>query len=243
MATRSAKNGFTLAELLVASMLLSIVMTAVYTLLFTTLGAWRVVNSSFNTHAQARNVMTMIARELENVAARADFLFEGGRDSLTMFVVSEPMNVEDSEGRHLMRVRYRFNRSKGVLEREEALVETALPNRPAFGEEVKRDRIKTDDRKKFILARGVEAFKIRYLWIPKQIRKNAEQPPQPVDKIFVTRHKDNTGFPQAIEVTLKVRNPQDRRDEGVEFQAILPIHAPNFRYTEKQLEERLRGLT
>jgi len=243
MARPSRDSGFTLAELLVASMLLSIVMTAVYTLLYTTLGAWRVVNTSFNEHAQARNVMTIIQRELENVAARADFLFEGDRDELTMFVISEPMNVEESEGRHLMRVRYRFNRSRGELEREEALVETALPNRPPFGQEVERDRVKLEDREDFVLARGVRSFRLRYIWVPLQIRQDANQPLPPVEPVFVTRHKENTGFPQAIEVTLSISNPEDRRSEGMEFKSILPIHAPNQRYTEKALEERLRGLT
>ncbi|MBI1318021.1 MAG: prepilin-type N-terminal cleavage/methylation domain-containing protein [Candidatus Hydrogenedens sp.] len=238
MSPRSRNSGFTLAELLVASMLLSIVMSAVYTMLFTTLGASRSIDPKFDAHQQARAFMTVIQREVENMAARAEHLFEGDRDSVAMFVISEPMNVEDAEGRRLMRVRYRFNRSRGEIEREEALVETALPNRPPAGEKVEQERIKLSDREDFVVASNVSDFKVRYVWSPIPRITDAKVPPPSPELVYTTRHKEGLGLPQAIEVTLEFEDPDDR-DHTITFQSLLPIHAPNVRYYLEGLNDRL----
>lgn len=42
------RSGFTLVELLVASLLMSIVMAGVYTLFYSTIGTWRAVDSGYD---------------------------------------------------------------------------------------------------------------------------------------------------------------------------------------------------
>jgi len=235
---RSCNSGFTLAELLIASLLLSLVMTAVYTMMFSTLGAWRSIDGAFDAHQQARSFMTLFQREVENATARAEHLMEGDDNSMTLFVISEPMNVGEAEGRRLMRVRYSFNRTKGEIIREEALVETALPNRPPAGQKVDQKRVKLSDREDFVMARNVRDFELRYVWSPIPKITNADVPPPPAELVYAERHSEDLGLPQAIEVKLSLEDP-DNRDNTIDFQTLIPVRAPNTRYFLEMLRERL----
>ena len=116
------EKGFTLAELMVATMLMSIVMTAVYTLFHSAIGSWRAVEQDFDPYQDARNAVTVLQREVHNLVWQAGHLFEGRNDEFTMFIATEPMNVEESEGRHLMRVRYYYNQGRKELIREAEVI-------------------------------------------------------------------------------------------------------------------------
>jgi copper chaperone CopZ len=52
------------------------------------------------------------------------------------------------------------------LEREEALVETALPKVPPANREIDRSRVKVTKKKKVTLVEDVRKFEIAYIWVP-----------------------------------------------------------------------------
>ncbi len=242
IAIRHARNrGFTLVELLIASMLLSIVMTAVYTLFHSAIGSWRAVEQDFDAYQDARNLITIFQREMNNILPRAGHLFEGEKDEVTMFIVAEPMNVEEAEGRHLLRVRYRYQRSQKKLIREEALVDMALPKQPRFGEELDRERIKLRKKEKFTIATDLVDFQIRYLWTPRPAVRDEDIPPEPVTPYKVNKHRQGWGLPQGIEIKFVIQDP-DEKSKRFEWVSTMPMRAPNAMLDNKMLEERLQGL-
>jgi hypothetical protein len=90
----------------------------------------RQLDRPFSVQQESRLALTLLQRDIESASIRAEHLFEGDRDGLTLFTVTEPMNVEEGAGARLMRVRYRYRRAQHELVREEAMVQAALPNRP-----------------------------------------------------------------------------------------------------------------
>ena len=232
--TRKRNHGFTLAELLVASILMSIVMTAVYTLFHSAVGSWRAVEAEFDMYQDARNALTIFNRELDNLVWQAGHLFEGEDDEITMFIAAEPMDVEESEGRHLIRVRYYYNRAKKALMREEALVKTALPKRPPRGRELDRTRIKLSKEEKFLVASNVAEFKVRYIWTPLPLFRDPKMPPKPTEFITVDRHKERWGLPQGIEIRLVVSDPEDQ-SKRLAVSLKMPIRTLSFLQPKRNL--------
>lgn len=239
--------GFTLAELLVAVTLITLVMTAVYTLFN---GAVRVLQGVdiesggqvFEANREARNFFALFEHELANLERSAAHLLEGDSDELTMFVVSEPMQVEKYTGRHLMRVRYRFNRSGGKILREEALAEMSLPARPPRGRELDRARVKVKHEEEFEVVSGVKNLEIRYVWMPRPKGRPHDQPPAWVTPLRVPEHRERWGLPQGVEVTLVLENP--RRPEEVEaVTALFPIYTPGYLMSIEELNRLFQGET
>lgn len=233
------RRGFTLVEMLVATTLLAIAMSSVYALLYSTMDAWRLMERGFNPSEHARHAFNILRRDIHSVNIRAEHLFEGADDGFTLFVVEEPMNVEDGEGRRLMRVRYRYRPGQDDVVREEAKVETALPNRPPQGKKVDPQRVRLSDRKDFIIARNVSAFETRYLWAPLPEVRDATLPPPPVDLIETQRHPENLGLPMAIEVSLVIKDPET--DAEQEFRSTIPFPLRRERFPEEALRRMLDG--
>lgn len=231
MRTRRARTtgqeGFTLAELLVASVLLSVVMATVYSVFFAVLVPWRAVEHDYDAYRASRNAMALIEREFANLVPDAAHLFTGEEEELTIFAVTEPMDVEKSEGRHLMRVRYQFKKSSGELEREEALVTTPLPKLPpGKDQEVDKTRVKVKQKREFVIASNVEDFAIRYVWLPAPQQRKPEIPPTPIQPMYASRHKEKWGYPQGVEITLTLRDPEKK--DGVQiFKKLIPMGVPN----------------
>lgn len=235
---RNKNAGFTLAELLVATILLSIVMTAIYTLFFTTIGAWRAVEEDYDVYQEGRNAMTLFGREWDNMVTRAGHLMEGEDDEITMYVVTEPMEIDEDRGRRMMQVRYRYKRASEELIREERMVETALPNQPQPGEELDRTRIQLGPREEFVVAKHVRDFKLAYLWLPVKENPDPKTPPEHIDPMPVDKHRERWGYPQGIELTMKLENPKDR-DKDLEIHCEMPTRGMSVYRTRKQLEEML----
>ncbi len=231
----TARAGFTLAELLVATMLLSIVMTAVYVLFNSSLRVWRTVESGFDAHLEARAFMSIFSHEYGNLVGRADHLFEGKDDTITMYVVAQPENFEEGQSRRLMRVEYTYNRGKNEVVREEAFVESALPGRSSDSQPVKRDRIKLSKKYRTVLANNVTYFKIRYIWVPLRENWDIKMPPEPEPPMYMKRHQQRWGLPQAVEITLEVTNPKDENDKYT-VTSTFPMRAQNTRFTRQVLE-------
>ena len=210
---RRLRRGFTLAELLVATTLLSIVMSSVYFLFNTSLRAWRTVETGFDAHLEARAFMSIFSHEYGNLVERANHLFEGKDDTITMFVVAQPENLEAGQSRRLMRVEYSYNRGKNEVTREEAFVESGLPPRPTEDREIKQEHMKLGKKHRSVLVNNATAFKIRYVWVPLHENWDRKTPPEPVPPIYMDVHKQRWGFPQAVEITLEVTNPKDPADK------------------------------
>lgn len=241
------KSGFTLVELLIAVTLLSIVMSAVYTLFHGTVRVLQGVDRqsegvNFDLYRESRNALTLFEHELDNVEARAAHLIEGQDDEVTLFVLAEPMQIEDFEGRHLMRVRYRHNRSRKTLIREEALVETALPKKPPQGRELDRERIKLRQRESFTVAHNIRDFKLTYVWIPLPRSRPHGTAPQWEEPIRVSKNKERWGLPQAIEIEMEIEDPNRRGKRDI-IKTTIPVRAPNIRRTRAYLERELGSST
>jgi prepilin-type N-terminal cleavage/methylation domain-containing protein len=238
MRPRGCRAGFTLAELIVATMLLSVVMTAVYTLFHSTIGTWRAVEEEYDTYQKTRTAMTQFQGDWNSLVARAAHLFEGEKDEITMFVIAEPMEMEDSEGPQLMRVRYFHRPGARELVREERRVQTALPMAPPHGQELDRERIRLGTRKTAVVATDVQDFTVRYVWVPGVLKPGDFSPPPIEEPIKVTRHRERWGYPQGVELEIKLRDPKDRRNI-VTLTCMQPTRAHNFRFPRKILEEKL----
>lgn len=238
---RAKNSGFTLAELLVATVLLSIVMTSVYTLCNSVLSAWRAVEEDYDAYQDSRIAVTIMQRELNSLLSAADFLFEGSNDEFTTFLVQQPMNVEETEGRHLLRVRYYRDSHKNELIREEALVVKPLPQNPRE-DELTGGRLRVKSKKDFVIATGVQQFRVRYLWMPLQDSRDGREAPTPQEPIIVERHekKWHLGMPNAIEVTMRFKDPKRSRREEFVIKTTIPIPTQGSQLTRKELLFRLK---
>lgn len=230
------RAGFTLVELLVATALLSIVMSSVYTLTHASLRTWNLAEGGTDLYLEARNAVTLFSMEYNNMVGRASHLFEGDDKEIVMFVLAQPMDLEQGEGRRLMRVIYSYNRNKNTLEREEALVETALPKRPTGTEEIDRSRVKLAREYKSVIADNVVDFKLTYMWVPLPQDQLPDEPPVKIPPVYSDRHRPLWGLPQGVELRLKLRNP-DEEEQEYEIKVTLPTRAPTIRMRNEQLEE------
>jgi len=235
------RAGFTLIELLVATTLLSIVMSAVYTLTHASLRSWSYAESGFDPYREARSAFTLFSHEYNNMAGRAGHLFEGDDRQITMFVIAQPMDLDEGEGRRLMRVIYRYNRNKRTLEREEALVETALPKQPPDPKEFDRSRVKVAREYKTTVAENVTDLKITYIWVPAPddiSNPNDEEPPVPVPAVYMERHDPLWGLPQGVQLAITLRDPDDDEKEYT-LEATFPSRANAFRMPRESLEKMI----
>ncbi len=236
----SSRRGFTLMELLVSVTLLSIVMASVYSLINSALGTWRTVEGGFDMQFEARSFITLFSHEYNNIVGRAAHLFEGDSNTIVMFVIAQPMDLEQGEGPRLMRVEYSYNRSKRNIEREEALVEAALPLPETEGQPMDPGRIKLSRPYKVTVANNVTHFGIQYVWAPVPVITVPEEPPIPEPLIYLDRHKDKQSLPQAVEITFELADPDDK-EKTYPMIVTLPMRAPTMRLPRHHLEESLNG--
>lgn len=237
MVLKRSCRGFTLMELLVAVTMLSLAMTALYGVLYSTIAASRQLDQGYNPSQAARLALTMMQRDIESVSLRAEHLMEGDRDGLTLFSVIEPMNVEEGLGSRLMRVRYRYRRAQHELVREEAMVTAALPNRPPPDKKVNPEHVELGNKEDFLIARDIEDFELRYIWSPAPVIVDTKSPPPPVETIVKERHKENWGLPTGIEIRLTLKSPED--DSEQEFRQVIAFPLRKERLPVKALEKLL----
>lgn len=234
MKSRATSAGFTLAELLVATTLITIVMAAVYTSMTNSLRAWQIAESDMTVYQSARTAMDIVTRELQCVVPGAGFLMEGDNHELTFIAVVPPLEVEDGEGPRVMQVQYRLGGrgSKRTLIREERVVESALPTMPVGEDDVDRGRLKLGTERSFDLATGIDDFEISYYWLPPTNEwppRNPEEPPVPLELIVEHEHREKWGLPQGIRLTLKMRDP-DRDNETLDFTTFVTFRGPTAQY-------------
>lgn len=236
-------SGFTLAEMLVAATLLSIVMTAVYVLFHSAAGTWRLAESGFDAPRDTRFFLEQFQRECANTLTQAEYLCEGDDNRVTLFVLAEPLDVSQGEGRRLMRVEYVWNRNRGRLTRQEDYVVSAIPMMPATERDRRRvKRLKLDRGRRDVLLEGVTRFNLRYVWFPVPEIRSIAEPPPPEPPMFLDRLEQYWELPDAIEVSLRVEPPaeKDRAEEpAFELTTLVPIRAPRKLLTRAMLVRKL----
>lgn len=226
--------GFTLAELLVATTLLAIVMTAVYTAFGSTLRAWRLGEANLHTFQDARTALSIMSRELNCALGGAEHLFQGKDDEFEFFTVSPPMNVAKGEGARVLWVKYRYNRTGKSLVRQEAIVEKPLPLRPPEGEKVDEGRIKLGRKHKYDLASdSVLGFKVKYYWIP-PVERKPDAPPEWIEPIVLDESREDWGLPQGIQVKLTLKDINSESGKTT-FTYRMSFRGPTTPYNEKKI--------
>ncbi len=216
------RAGFTLAELLVATTLMAIVMASVYTLFHTAIRTWRQGDAGYAPYQDARLAMHLLDRDLRNVPRKAMHLFQGTQDGLEFVTVSLPMNVEDDASPRLMWVRYRLTANRGRegrrLLREEAPVVGPLPG---VTRNVITGKIVKGDESAFVLAEGVDDFKLTYRWVPPYRSTDA-----PADIELFAVDQSYAALPTAIDIELAFVEGETPRALRLGASVVPRLHSP-----------------
>ena len=233
--TTNGAGGFTLAELIVAATVLTVVMTAVYTAFGSTLRAWRLGESHVTAYQDARTALNTMSRELNCMLGGAEHLFQGKNDEVEFFTVGPPMNVEKGEGPRVLWVRYRFNRTGKSLVREEAIVLKPLPLQPPEGEEIDKTRVKLGRKYKFeLIADGVRGLDFTYFWIPPHEPRKSDEPPTWLEPIQLKESREGWGLPQGIRAVLTVNDPTSESGKSI-FSLRTSFRGPTTPYDEERI--------
>jgi len=243
---RSREAGFTLAELVVATTLISVVMICVYQAFNTSVRSWRMGESNRAAYQDVRIAMSVLTRDLQSMVSGAGHLFEGKRDELEFYVIGQPMDVRHGEGKRALWVRYRTKpgsrKQGGVLIREEAQVEGPLPllAPSQAAEDVASRPVKLGRRSSFELVNGVKDFEVAYLWMPAPPSpafvpgQPLPPPPAPVTPVEERSQRRGWGRPQAVRLALTVLDPQGGEKGVSTFRDTVVFRGPT-----RSLEERL----
>lgn len=214
--TRTLKNqrGFTLVELIVASTLMTLVLSGVYLTFSTAVRAWRAGESNYAPYQDARRALGILERDLNGIPLNAQHLVVGNRDTLEFVTLAAPMDVEAAQGAQLLQVRYRITEVDDIdcLVREEALVVPPLPAVPAEGDRGLPGRINVGRSTPFVLAQNVVSFNLAYFWpAPDLTLRPPGVPPKPVP--ILTATSVDYALPQGISVQLILRDEGNLSNE------------------------------
>lgn len=220
---RTRRDGFTLAELLVATTLAAIVMASVYTAFSTTIRLWRIGEVNIETFQDGRIALGIMRRDLYRMVPHSWHLMEGDEDSIEFFTVAQPMDVDTGTFPRLMWVRYELRRQSSasgrnyVLVREEREVRGELPLKvPGQVGDAPAVRTKLGRRHSFEIAKEVRDLKFDYIWVPVPAPRGPQEftaPPQEVEPRSYDEPQMELGKPQAIRVTLKLTEPIEDGEE------------------------------
>jgi len=234
--------GFTLAELLVASMLLTIVMTGVYLCFSSTVRLWRLGEANIQTYQDSRTALSIMTRELQNIIPGAAYLAEGSDDEFTFFAVAPPLDVDENADPQVIQIQYRTRQDPNgpgdILLREERLVKSPLPSEPPGEGEIDRTIVKMASEKDFELAYAVEDFKISYYWQPPEddVHDATDSgPPDPVEFIVRDEHPKGSGVPQGMRIDLTLRDENAESGETT-FTTYVVFRCPTTTLEEDSLQ-------
>jgi len=195
-------------ELIVASTLLTIVLTGVYTTFSTSIRMWRSGESNYETYEDARRAFGILSRELRAIPPEALHLMSGTVNTLEFVTLTKPMSVEEERLKRLMWVSYSVvSETRGdrtILQREEAVVEGPLPVAVAEGARGNMQKLELGRSYQFTLARNVEDLYLYYQWALPQ-----PHPPQlpPYPPLMVGDTRIEAGVPQNMQFSLTLHDP------------------------------------
>ncbi|MBN2309714.1 MAG: prepilin-type N-terminal cleavage/methylation domain-containing protein [Candidatus Hydrogenedentes bacterium] len=230
-------SGFTLAELLVASTLLAVVMGGVYVAFSSSIRLWRIGEANLRTYQDARTAVAIMQRELQSMAPNASHLFEGDDNSLEFYAVVPPMDVESGGEARLLWIRYRLKadpdqRGKALV-REERIVEGAIPPPPDDQAATAAPPVKLGPRRTFELASGVVDLEFEYCWVPIVRRREHDDEEEGGDEdgasdaqfVIEDRLRAGDGVPQAVRLALMLDDPNADGEETA-FRTAVTFRGP-----------------
>lgn len=236
---RGERAGFTLAELLVSTALITVILGAAYVAFNSALRTWRTSTTDYETYQSARTSIGTIERDLQGIIPGAAVFMEGEEDRITFIALVPPMQSGEGNERRVMQVTYRVKRDAkrpgSVLVREEREVESALPVMPmntenpaAYFDAVADVILDLGREEAFEIAPGVESFQLRYYWTP-PVELDAGEMSAARPPIELKHHSLGRGLPAAIGVTLVFHNPDRIRDDVTATTRIV-FHTPTSPY-------------
>lgn len=236
---RPRNEGFTLAELLVASTILAVVLGTVYTSFSSSVNLWKIGEANIRAYQDARTSLDIVTRELQNMAPGAAHLFAGSKDEFEFYAVTRPMNVEDGAEPRVLWIKYRVKSNpKGegkLLIREERPVESALPSKPPRDGGLDTTIIKLGGESQFELASGVKKFELHYYWLEPRPEPAVAGATQPAKFVVRDEHPEKSGIPQAIRIDLTLIDPNAEKGE-TRFSTYAVMHGPTSTLKEGSLD-------
>jgi len=229
-------NGFTLTEVLVATTLLAIIMSAVYGLLVSVVGIGQTQDRDDHRQREAHALLELLQRDYANLHAGGSPFFRGDNQSITLYTVGRPLDPEDGEAPRLLEVVYRFDRAERVVTREESLVEGGLPAVAERGDAIERKSISSLE-----IARSVAEFDLHYLWMTRPESTYWQDRPVHREPREVQRHAPGWGYPQAISVHLRLAAPDGYPAEDLVRTLRLPTRTLNRQRDPWELDRMLEG--
>ena len=238
------QGGFTLAELLVATTLMSIVMVSVYTTFASGIRVWRDGETGADALHEARLAMQVLRDDLQSIPPGTFHLFNGTGDTLEFYTLARPMNVESGTGLGMMRVTYRVGAPGGsmahTLLRTEARVEGPLPLPVGAGEQMDTTRVKLAREHTFTLATEIESFAVRYLWTPIDDRPPTEPP---VHRDPIEEAEATEVLPHGVSVSLTMKSADASFAEASRtFTDVIVYRGPKSAVPRDVLERAEEGL-
>ena len=262
MRSRRKDAGFTLAELLVACSLLSIVLGGLYVAFSSSIRLWRVGEANLRTYQDARTTTSIMTRELQSMLPGAAHLLQGSDHDIEFFALVPPMHVDESDEPRIMQIRYRLKPDPDdtgrILLREERLLDGPLPPPPGPDEDAEPARMDLGRKRTFELAAGVIDFEIRYLWVPQpefnpmlpfgpagpmtgELLERYE-PLELVEFVEADELAEGEGLPKGIGITLTLADAS--ADKGhTTFSTVVAFRGPTATYVPPEEGEGGRAMT
>lgn len=208
------RSGFTLAELIVASTLMSIVLLGVYSTFHSTILHWRTGSANEATYTDARRIFTLLRYDLGGVpndlgGLDAREYFVGDNRKFEFVTVIQPMNLGEKTVVRPMKVSYRVAGEE--LIRLEEPIEGPLTMPIGQGRDRGLRALELGTRFERTIATDILGFKATYLWEPvPEHDKNSI--PMWVDLIEMNVSEDR--LPNAVSVELWLRDPAGESEDS-----------------------------
>jgi prepilin-type N-terminal cleavage/methylation domain-containing protein len=220
-----SNQGFTLAELVVASTLISVVLIGVYHSFSTSMRVWRGGMANVDAYQDARTSMAILRRELQSIVPGSEHLVEGESDWILFYAEVPPLDVKLGHEPRVMQIRYRIRKSRDdegrQLVREEAAVEGPLPPAGVDGETTEGTKLEVGRKRSFELATGVKRLRFEYFWLV--VDEDVEElmardfgggmPPRFFETVVENEQREGWGLPQGLRYRLTLHHPQDDEQE------------------------------
>lgn len=240
----SSRAGFTLMELVVSSLLISIVLAGIYSAFSTALRTSRIGEAGMRNYQSARIATAVFEQELQCVVTGSEHLFEGEDDEVLFYSLASPMDVEEGEYARVMQVRYRTKEDRHsrdkILVREEAIVDGPLPvPEPGREDDVDSDTLKLKNKESFELASGIKDVEISYYWARPKTEESAEDAAfadAPPEFLILEENDKGWGLPQAVKMVMTVADPNDE-DEETTFTTFVAFQGPTTPLSKSGVEE------
>lgn len=207
MNARSRNSGFTLAELIVASTLMSIVMIGIYTTFHSAIIHWRAGSANEKTYTDARRIFTILENDLTGIPndralVDASNYFIGDDNEITFVSVIRPMNVEEDAIERLHLVTYSLY--ENGLRREEVPIEGTVAYRAfSFGDITDDRSLELGRSYQRIIADGVLDLRFTYLWTPDPQSPNET----PAWQNLIERAACTSRLPTGLRIEIALHDP------------------------------------